>query len=275
METVPATPFFLSGKAGRIFALYYPPAKDVRCRGAFLHAPAFAEEMNKSRHMVAQQAKMLAANGYAVLVPDYYGTGDSEGDFKEGQWDIWRTDLITCAEWLLEQSGVAVISLWGLRFGCLLIQDLINKSDLTIDNLLMWQPITNGKQMISQFLRLRLAAGLIGSGEKETVAMLREKSHKGDCLEIAGYDLAPELLVNIEDASLSQDPPTLYGDIFWFEICGKKVKSLTPASMRIINSWHQGKCKVTADAVIGAPFWTTQEISSSPKLIERTTSLFS
>jgi alpha/beta superfamily hydrolase len=42
-----------------------------------------AEELNKSRHVAAAQARAFAAAGYSVLQIDLYGCGDSSGDFGE------------------------------------------------------------------------------------------------------------------------------------------------------------------------------------------------
>ena len=83
-------PFFLVGGQGTLFAIYYPPAAGVPRRDGVLYVPPFAEEMNKSRRLVALQARRLAAAGFGVLVPDLYGTGDSAGDFAEARWSIWR-----------------------------------------------------------------------------------------------------------------------------------------------------------------------------------------
>ena len=52
--------------------------------------PPFAEEMNKCRPMVTEVALGLAESGIASIVPDLYGTGDSGGDFSEGDWETWQ-----------------------------------------------------------------------------------------------------------------------------------------------------------------------------------------
>ena len=67
-----------AGRAGQRFCVFHP-AQGVP-RGAVVHVPALFEEMNKSRRMVALQARTLAAAGFAVLRIDLHGCGDSSGE---------------------------------------------------------------------------------------------------------------------------------------------------------------------------------------------------
>jgi alpha/beta superfamily hydrolase len=69
-------PVFINGDAGRLFAIYWPPDGEVALGKSIIHIPAFAEEINKTRGMVAMQARAFAKQGYAVLVVDLFGTGD-------------------------------------------------------------------------------------------------------------------------------------------------------------------------------------------------------
>ena len=70
---------FVAGTKGPIFVLLRKPL--VPPRGCVLVVPPFAEEMNKCRRMVTELAIRLAEQGIATLQPDFYGTGDSAGDF--------------------------------------------------------------------------------------------------------------------------------------------------------------------------------------------------
>ena len=89
-------PLFIDGTAGRLFAIYLAPAPEAPRRGAVLYLPPFAEEMNRSRRMVLLQARRMVELGYQVLIVDLYGTGDSEGDFADARWAIWRADYLNC-----------------------------------------------------------------------------------------------------------------------------------------------------------------------------------
>lgn len=66
-------PLFMDGPSGRILVTQYPPVMEPTGRW-IIHVPAFAEEMNKSRKIVRDQAEQLAAQGHTVLVADLFST---------------------------------------------------------------------------------------------------------------------------------------------------------------------------------------------------------
>ena len=168
MQNNPAVTFtvntgFLALPEHSLFVVIHLPAVDSWPSHWVLHCPAFAEEMNKSRKMVMDQARAFAEQGVGVLLPDLWGTGDSPGEFSDADWMVWRRNLMQILVWL-KQQGSQTVTLWGLRLGCLLAQDI--QQDWQADwphlrQLLYWQPLLNGKQAVTQFLRLRLASGLL------------------------------------------------------------------------------------------------------------------
>ena len=113
------------------------------------------EEMNKSRRMISLQARNFAQLGYAVLILDLFGTGESSGEFGAITWAIWLENIQSAINWL-KQQGARTIDLWGLRTGCLLAMDFAGQSQEPIKHLLCWQPVINGETFITQFLRLRM-----------------------------------------------------------------------------------------------------------------------
>ncbi len=50
--------------------------------------------------MVALQARAFAAMGFGVLQMDLFGCGDSNGEFGNARWDIWKQDLVIARSWL-------------------------------------------------------------------------------------------------------------------------------------------------------------------------------
>lgn len=257
-------PFFLAGDAGALFAVYHPPAPGMASRGGVLCVPPFAEELNKSRWMFALQARRLAAAGFAVLIPDLYGTGDSAGDFGEARWAIWRNDVMRCAAWL-RQRGHESLMLWGVRLGALLAAELAAETAAT--RLLFWQPVTSGPRFLQQFLRLRLTADRLKGGN-ETLGQLQAALAAGHSLEIAGYELHPQLAAALERVELTPPPPGVSVD--WLELTRAAHGSLAPPSQRIVDAWREAGVAVHARSVAGESFWATQEIAEAPALLDAT-----
>ncbi len=256
--------FFLAGSRGALFAVYHPPAAGMASRGGVLYAPPFAEELNKSRRMIAQQARRLATAGFGVLIPDLYGTGDSAGDFSNARWEIWREDLARCAVWL-RQRGHEPLILWGLRLGGLLATGLIGEVAAT--RLLLWQPVLSGQRFLHQFLRLRLTADRLKGGS-ETLGRLQEALAAGQSLDVAGYELHPELAAALDQVRLTLPLPGVQVD--WFELTRAAEDSLVPVSRRIVDEWRSAGVAVHARTVVGEFFWATQEIAEAPALLDAT-----
>lgn len=263
-------PGFIEATEGPLFTMLHKPPADVESLGALLYIHPFAEELNKARRMAAVQARRFAEAGYWVLQPDLYGCGDSAGEFGEARWETWLADLDRCASELESRSGHPVC-LWGLRLGCVLGSELASRFPGRFSGLLMWQPVLNGEQMLTQFLRIRLAAGM-QSGETGSTRQLREMLQEGEGLEIGGYWLAPQLAAAVDAARL--EPPLQSGlPVWWLELAADKQRGLAPASRKVVNQWMAQGTAVVAEAVEGVPFWNTQEIVEAPALWQRTEAL--
>jgi len=262
-----ATPLFIPNEIGSLFVMYYTPLSNSRSE-CVLHIPAFAEEMNKARHMVAMQAEAWAEQGYAVLVLDLWGTGDSQGDFSEATWSIWLSNIVTAQEWLQEQ-GYSTINLWGLRSGNLLALDYLQHNNTCVDKLICWQPVLNGELFIMQFLRLRIAATMMNKSKtQEKTSDLKLKLVNGQSVEVAGYLLNPELVMPMSSIQAKFLNINNVKQINIFEM----VESSEVSENHVTNQWlkqlSDNNNKVSLDVIKGSHFWATQEITESVDLIK-------
>ena len=260
----PAEPFFIEAGAGSRFCLFHPPQGE--CRGALLYLHPFAEEMNRSRRMAALAARALAGSGIGVLQVDLLGCGDSSGDFADARWDAWKADVRLARDWLHGRLGCPV-GLWGLRLGALLALDCARESPRLFEQLLLWQPVTSGSACLTQWLRLRLAAGMVqDEGLRASTASLRDELRAGAALEIAGYTLAPELALAIDGLDAAALTPAQ--PVHWFEMIAAPGRAAAPASLRVIEGWRAKDAQVHMKLVCGQQFWATQEIAECPGLAQ-------
>jgi exosortase A-associated hydrolase 2 len=152
------------------------------------------------------------------------------------------------------------VHLWGLRLGALLAADCARERDASFASLVMWQPVISGAHYMTQFLRLRLTSEMIsGAGAGAGAA--------GKALEIAGYELAPELALSIERLDLAALTPKNV-PAQWFEVSAEGKPS--PALRRAGGLWSAAGAEVDLHSVRGEPFWGSVEISECRELIEAT-----
>jgi exosortase A-associated hydrolase 2 len=169
-------PQFIQGGAGQVFTLYFPSVTTPR--GAVLYLPPLTEEMNRCRSLVSTQARNLARLGYAVLLLDYYGTGDSAGELKDASWSVWHEDITAASLWLAQKTKLS-ITLWGCRLGALLAAEAAGRAPDLYKKLLFWQPVIDGKLYLTQFLRLRVAALMDRGLPAETTDSMRAQFEIG------------------------------------------------------------------------------------------------
>ncbi|MCC7487775.1 MAG: hydrolase 2, exosortase A system-associated [Burkholderiales bacterium] len=261
--------FFLPGEPGGRFCVFRPAARETVPAGGVVYVHPFAEEMNKSRRMAALQARRLAAAGRAVLQIDLLGCGDSAGESGEGRWDAWRGDVTSAVGWLRARVP-GPVSLWGLRLGATLAADVARDAQRDIDELLLWQPVVNGEQFLTQFLRLQLAGEMIASGAARSgVADLRAALAAAGSLEVAGYDLDARLAAAIDGVRLADFTPAARR-VHWLEVAASAGPEPAPASRRVLDAWRARGLDVRAVAVSGDPFWTTVEIAQCEALLDAT-----
>lgn len=260
---------FLDGRPARLFCVAYAAGNSRTDRRAVLLLPPFGEEMNKCRRMMALAARALQAHGSDVLVLDLSGTGDSEGDFSDGRLETWLGDLLRGAQWLRDRGSIT-LDLLAIRGGALLVADGLLPEGMRAGRLALWQPVTSGKQLVSQFLRLRAAEGIVAGTKTQPGpdprALLRQKGR----LEVAGYEATDELISAMETRDLGAIHGSGWHSVLWCEVGAVTDESLSPASQRSVATLRQRGMQVDAELFHGEPFWGTPEVAIVTPLVERT-----
>lgn len=233
-----------------------------------LIVPPFAEEMNKSRKMFAEIGQALRARGVATVIVDPYGTGDSDGEFREASYAGWLEDLGRAATWSAEE-GWPVTGLLCVRFGCLLGAQFARDAGHGVGRTVFWQPVVDGERFLMQFLRTRVAASMMAT-ERETVGDLRQRLRSGETLEIAGYELSPAMALELASIKLGDLVGTHLGELHWTEIVGAADGSISAASEPCLEIARTRGQRTHVRTVVGAPFWAATEIVRIGALIDST-----
>jgi exosortase A-associated hydrolase 2 len=268
LSPAPIEGHFLGEPGRRIFVLLRP-ARGTR-RGCLLIVPPFAEEMNKTRRMLSDVGDALAQRGFDVVLPDLFGTGDSEGNFEDATWECWRDDLATVSTWCTAR-GAGVTSLLAVRLGCALASDALrNAAFAPVATTVLWQPVFDGERFMNQFLRLRVAASMMDGGVQESVVSLRDQLNAGRSLEVAGYAMRPALVTGIDAVKAPKCVAADFGRVYWFEVVQDADAGLPPASARIANAVREGASPLATKTFFGEPFWSSTEIVRNETMVTAT-----
>ena len=257
---------FVQARAGHRFRIESRPA-DTEPVGTIVFVHGFAEELNKSRRMVALGARRLAADGWRVVQRDLHGCGDSAGDFADATWDAWAEDV---QEEVLRADRDRPAWLWCLRAGALLAAPAVAvRPDLRV---LLWQPVLSGDQHLRQHLRLQAGARIVGSSKADAGASPLERLRAGEQVEIGGYRIHPSLAAGMRAARFDV-PPAFRGRMAWLEVSSQVEDGLAPSSAGVVEGLRVRGVDVQTAVIAGPPFWQTQELTVSPELVDRTAAI--
>ena len=217
---------------------------------ALLILPPFAEEMNCCRRVFAQLACQLADAGIDCFLPDFYGTGDSEGDFRAISLQQWQQDMLG---FLPHLTGYRQVHLLGCRFGAALVLDWLPAMSQIVPTgqILLWQPQLDANRFWQQLQRLQQfgeSGGHTDSG--------------AETLYVAGYDIPRQL--QAEAVALNSQLPADVSQIHWFE--STLTGQLSPASLKLQQK-HPG---LQMQALRGQPYWLSQEPVETQDLLDAT-----
>ena len=268
-DALPLLPFFLPASGGQRYCLLHLPPPGRSARGGIIYVHPFTEELNKSRHVAAAQARAFAAAGYSVLQIDLFGCGDSSGDFGEARWDIWHNDLHLACAWLAQRVD-GPLTVWGLRLGALLALDFASRAPLPLARLLLWQPELDGRRVIDRFLRLRLASGMLAGGTPEAPGHARAALAESEPVEVAGYLLAPELAHAIDGVNASTLLPSV--PVYWLDYrAADQADAWAPPLLA--RQWREHGAAVHVASFGDGSFWHSGELLACPQLLHATRAL--
>jgi exosortase A-associated hydrolase 2 len=255
--------FFLKGAKGGIFCIGTLHAGGETARQSVVIVPPFAEEMNKTRHLMAALARRIAGVGYDVLLFDFFGTGDSEGDFADSSIAAWRSDIDAVIRFMNPRIRLHLV---GFRAGALMAADAASRHD--VHSLTLVQPHLSGRQQLDEVLRLRLTAALMDGGSREGISALRNRLMAGETLEIGGYGVSRDLAVGLDSLELSGHDTRTLARVNCMEIVSEPGAGLRAGLQKAIDAWKSAGVLVNVDNTVCSEFWATRETAPCPELVD-------
>jgi len=250
----------------RSVVLRWTPPDAIRARVLFV--PAFGDEMNQTRRMVRLSAEALAERSIASTLFDPRGTGDSSAGFEEASVERWLDDFAA----MLERMGAdseAPLVLCGCRLGVALAAELTHRVPGTVDALVGWAPVLQGRMQLSALHRAAKIAGERRPGAERVDA--RAEWATGRIAFLGGYPVSPLLAAQLErlDATVAPRvpaatlidvrPPVAEGVAFPSEALQGRARA-----------WRDAGVDVDLLAVEGAPFWNVPDLVDLPLLVDAT-----
>jgi exosortase A-associated hydrolase 2 len=192
--------YFKNSSGKELFGVIHYPEKQGSKGVLFCH-PLFEEKLHVHRVLV-DFSRLLASSGFAAMRFDYYGDGDSEGEFEESTVESRLIDISSALKFFKQKTSIQRVALLGIRFGATLAAILTEK-ERGVDALVLWSPVLKGNDYIQQLLRINLAEQVV---VHKNVLYTRQELVKGldegRRINIEGYEISKELYEQIYMADL-------------------------------------------------------------------------
>ena len=182
-------PFYFGREPKRLYGCHHLPQVLSDREFAVVLCSPIGQEYLKSHRVTYQLAMLMAEVGFHVLRFDYFGCGDSAGDFEQGSIKQWKRDLLTAIDEIQLRSGMTKVCMIGMRIGAeLALQAAAGRFDIV--GLVFWEPVFNGEAYVKQLQDLH----------QEFISQLRYRDNsvtnrsKGESSsEVLGYPMTSAL----------------------------------------------------------------------------------
>ena len=182
--------FFFQNKGVNLFAMLYVPdnENDKKDIGVVVCGSLYEERLRNHRVLV-NWSRFLAKKGYSVLLFDYRGDGDSDGDYEDYTIETRIDDIVRAVDEMTSQTGGYRIVLHGLRYGASLAYAAALRL-IDIDALMLWAPVVDLQSELNQLLRTNITTQMmvykkVVAKIEDLIAGLKE----GKNVNVEGYQL--------------------------------------------------------------------------------------
>jgi exosortase A-associated hydrolase 2 len=228
--------YFLRDGKHLFYALYLP---EREAKSGLVLCSPFAEEKVRTLRIYVSFARAMARLGVAVLCFDYYGDGDSEGDFETTRFDERLTDIKAAVAFLKEKTSVTVCGLLGLRWGATLAA--LSADEISPDFLILWEPIVNCSKYFYDLLRTNLASQMLIEGKvKRTREELLKDFEAGETVSVEGYLLKGDFFFAARENGL-ENKKLAYGGKTCIVQIAKNISRIRPDLEKLRESFSEAE----------------------------------
>ncbi|MFX0135810.1 MAG: serine aminopeptidase domain-containing protein [Candidatus Hodarchaeota archaeon] len=209
--------FFKNQEGANLFGILHYPKNTFNNIGLVVCAP-FAEEKHESYRVLVNCARFLAKRGLFTLRFDYYGSGDSEGEWQNSTINSRLSDIKSAVQFLRKKISNIKIGLLGLRFGATLAA-LAAEKNRYLSFLILWQPLLDLREYLYQCLRSNLTTQVILYNKiRHNREALIEQLNQGKLINLDGFMLSQEMhqqasAINLLSQNLRFSRPVFIGNL--------------------------------------------------------------
>jgi len=217
--------------------------------------------------MLTEAAQRLAEAGWATVLPDLFGTGDSEGEFRDAQVERWIDDIEQACRHAAER-GLPVRAVLAVRFGCALAVAAARRVPFPPSmRAFGGSPCSTAGGTSRSSCGCACRGGYAGDSE-ETVDSLRVRSAAGETLAVAATN-CPRAGGGPRDAG-GRGPAATGWIAALVRVRARGRRGAATARDPISGAVRAAGAVASITTLAVEPFWASAEIVRSTELVERT-----
>lgn len=265
-------PLFFMHRGARLYGVLHLPEPGIPTRraGFVLCLPLHDEGVRAYRALV-EFARELACRGFAALLFDYRGCGESEGEFEELSLRTCVEDIRAATDLLVKEADVDSYGLLGLRLGATAaaIAAAESASSEPISRLVLWSPVADTKGYFRDLLRARLFTEFCAFGRAEsTRQQLTATLEAGEAVDLQGYRVGTRLYQECVLGDPLEGVGSYRGEALILDVLTRtgRDKSIP----RLWQAISAGNNRTAFKAVEGFPFWEVPRVASPAAVYDAT-----
>ena len=240
----PGEPIFFGPPQAQLFGWFHAPTGPRRDIVAVICPPIGFDAICSFRSL-AVLAEALAAAGIPTTRFDYFGTGNSAGDFRDPSLcDRWRASIHDAVAQSQARTASKRVALIGVRAGALLAAAAAGGSALVTD-LVLWAAPRSGRHFVRE---LRTLARLAGSDDGQ----------REDVFEVAGFPMTTGTALALSELR----PPAAN------VLSGTRALAIGRDDLPDDPTWpgllSRAGCDVTTDRTAGTAAMLVEPMSAAP-----------
>ncbi|WP_374593257.1 hypothetical protein [Sphingosinicella sp.] len=194
-----------------------------------LFIPPLFEEMNRTRRLLADLGRALAASGIGSALADLPGTGDASGRPDVAAWRQATAHLI-------ETLAGRPLRVLAVRGGALLTDGSGS------EGLYRVSPASSGAGLLREMMRAQAIADQEREGARVSPSTYETRFAHGETVALTGYDVTPGLAANLNtlalpDAAVPLRVSTVEGPPVWRQAEPAPAPTFAAALAEDIAAW--------------------------------------
>ncbi|MDZ7315688.1 MAG: alpha/beta fold hydrolase [candidate division KSB1 bacterium] len=109
----------------------------------------FTGQKTENKRLFVEAARTFAENGFTALRFDFYGSGDSEGEFEESRLSVNIQNLRDVISWCRDQ-GFSRLAVLGISMGA--ATAILTVGSEKVDALVCWSAVPDTKRLFAGYL---------------------------------------------------------------------------------------------------------------------------